>query len=277
MSGALEAFFEHITLTKALSKNTCDAYKSDLLQFEEFLGKDAISADTDGVIRFLSHIENRRTVNRKLSSINSFFAFCLEESFLDKKPRVKQSKLPQNLPKFLSFDEIMAGVERIDSSGRLGLRDRALILFLYATGARISEALNAKRDDIEDGWFRIRMAKGQKERLVPVARVALDAIDSYLKACSSFTDFIFTNSRYKRLSRISAFKITKSILGVSPHVLRHSFATSLVVNGADLRIVQELLGHSSIIATQIYTHIQKQNLKTALVNCHPLSNSMGKI
>lgn len=270
-SNALNSFFEYLVIERALAVNTINAYKVDLLQFEEFLKKDAIEANTEDVIAFLSTIKNKRTLNRKLSSINSFFEFCINERFLDKKPKVKQSKLPKELPIFLEHQKIMDSLELIDTNNWLGLRDRALILFLYATGARISEALNAKKGDIEDGWLRIRMSKGQKERIVPIAANAIFELERYLSARDKQSEYLFINAKGSKLSRISAFNITKRYLGVSPHVLRHSYATVLVLNGADLRIVQELLGHSSIIATQIYTHIQKQNLKEALINCHPLS------
>jgi integrase/recombinase XerD len=153
----------------------------------------------------------------------------------------------------------------------LGLRDKALILFLYASGLRISELLDMKRDDLEKNWLHVRHGKGEKERLIPIAEIALDALKSYMQASAFEHEFIWLNYQGKVLSRISAFKITQKYLGVSPHVLRHSYATSLIIGGADLRVVQELLGHASLNTTQIYTHIQKQNLKDTVQKCHPMA------
>ena len=271
MSRYLEAFLEYLLINKGASKNTYESYKRDLTQFEEFLKKPIIEADSGDIIEFLSTIENKRTLNRKLSAINSFFDFAYKRDFIEEKFKIKQAKIPKNLPKFLEKDFILDAVSHIDiNSSWFELRDRALILFLYATGLRISEALNTKTADIEEGWVRVEMAKGEKERLVPIAPIALKAIEEYLhkRPCSS--DYIFVNKNCDKLSRISAFHITKKYLGVSPHVLRHSFATSLVIGGADLRIVQELLGHASMNTTQIYTHIQKENLKETILKHHPI-------
>lgn len=271
MSPTLLAFHEYITITKALSSATVQWYMGDLNAFEEFLGKDVIQADTEDVITFLATFENKRTLNRKLSSINSFFDFCVQENFIAKKPKVKQSKLPSSLPKFLDYPAVEQAVGLIDLSSWIGLRDRALILFLYATGTRISEALKATKEDIIEGWLRVRMGKGEKERLIPVAPKALDILKSYLKERPKFSEFLFINYQGNPLSRISAYKITQKYLGVSPHVLRHSFATSMILGGADLRVVQELLGHASINTTQIYTHIQRQDIQQTVRDCHPLS------
>lgn len=271
MSPTLQAFIEYITVERALSPNTIEWYRGDLVQFEEFLKKEAIQAKTEDVVAFLSPFQNRHTMNRKLSSINAFFDFCVKEEFLTDKPKVKQSKVPQSLPKFLSFDFIRERIDALSPNDWLGLRDKALVMFLYATGARVSEAMNAKRGDIEEGWLRIRMGKGEKERLVPVAKPSLDLLDTYLQARKKSSDYLWVNYQGKPLSRISIFNITKKLLGVSPHVLRHSFATSLVLGGADLRVVQELLGHASIVTTQVYTHIQKQNIRETVLRYHPLA------
>ena len=165
----------------------------------------------------------------------------------------------------------MQGLDLIDRSSVSGLRDYALILFLYASGCRISEALSVQRSDILEGWLKIRFAKGEKERVVPLAPVATEALDTYLEAQDLSSAYIWLNYKGDPLSRISAYKIVKKYLGVSPHVLRHSFASSLIIGGADLRVVQELLGHSSLETTQIYTHIQKQNLADTMYSYHPLS------
>ncbi|WP_456488286.1 tyrosine-type recombinase/integrase [Caminibacter pacificus] len=274
MSRYLEAFLEYLLVNKGVSKNTYEAYKRDLIQFEEFIGKPIIQADTSDVIRFLSQIENKRSLNRKLSSINSFFDFAYKRNMVDEKLKIKQAKIPKSLPKFLTKNEILKAVDWINyqENSWFELRDKALILFLYATGLRISEALNVKISDIEDGWVKVTMAKGEKQRVVPIADVALKAIEEYLHKRPCMSEWLFVNKNCDKLSRISAFKITKKYLNVSPHVLRHSFATALVLGGADLRVVQELLGHASLNTTQIYTHIQKENLKDTVLKYHPLED-----
>ena len=284
MSKELEAFIEYLIIIKGLSKKSIDSYRSDLVQFEEVMKKPIIKATSEDVIDFLAQIKklengqivNQRTLNRKLSSINSFFNFAYKEEWIDKKIKIHQLKPPKSLPKFLSNDEILIGIKLIDTSTWFGLRDKALILFIYATGLRVSEAMDAKKDDIEDGWIRVRNAKGDKQRVVPIAKMAIDALNEYLFKRPLVSDYLFINSKGDRLSRISAFKITKKYLNVSPHVLRHSFATSLVLGGADLRVVQELLGHSSMLTTQIYTHIQKENLFYTVYKYHPLKDIDAK-
>ena len=270
-SNELEAFLEYITITKGLGQKSIEAYKSDLLSLEQEANKPLIEFDSDKLFLLLSQYKNKRTLNRKLSAVNSFFDFCYKQNFKEDKIYFQASKIPKNLPKFLSYEKIKHGLELIDKSNSIGLRDYALILFLYASGARISEALELKREDIEDEWLRIRHAKGQKERVVPLAKNAIKAIDEYLEKREFECEYVWCNYQKKKLSRISAFKITKKYLGVSPHVIRHSYATALVSGGADLRVVQELLGHSSLLTTQIYTHIQKQELKDTLEACHPLA------
>ena len=171
----------------------------------------------------------------------------------------------------MSYEDIKEGLNLIDRSTWIGKRDYALILYLYATGTRISECLELNRGDIDGQWLHIRHAKGEKERIVPIAKQAKDAIYEYLLAFKYEKDFIWSNYRGEKLSRISAYKITQKYLAVSPHVLRHSYATSLIRGGADLRVVQELLGHASLLTTQIYTHIQKQDLKETVEVCHPMT------
>ncbi len=272
MSGTLEAFIEYITVTKALSKSSIQAYTSDLSSIEIIAKKELIELDSMQVLKLLRGIENRHTLNRKLSALNSFFEFCYKSHFLKTQINFQLSKLPKKLPKFLSLEQVNRGLALIDTSSWIGLRDRALILFLYASGLRVSELLYMKKDDLEDNWLHVRHAKGEKERLVPIAKVALEAMYEYIKSSPFEHEAIWLNYQGKTLSRISAFKITQKYLTVSPHVLRHSYATSLIIGGADLRVVQELLGHSSLNTTQVYTHIQKQNLKETVQTCHPIAS-----
>ncbi len=270
VSKELEAFFEYITVSKALSPKSIEAYQNDLVAIEKEAKKPLIELQSDEVLELLVHYKNKRTLNRKLSSLNAFFDFCYKSEFLATKHHFEFSKIPKNLPKFLSYEEIQKALDLIDRSSWIGLRDYAFVLFLYASGARVSEALALKEGDIEGEWLRIRHAKGQKERVVPLAKRAILAIESYLNHRDFLCEYIWCNYQKKPLSRVSAYHITKKYLGVSPHVLRHSYATALVSGGADLRVVQELLGHSSLLTTQIYTHIQKEELRSTIEACHPL-------
>jgi len=271
MSNELEAFLEYISVTRALSQKSVLAYAGDLTHIEKELSKPLITLDLNTLLSVLAKYENKRTLNRKLSSVNAFFDFCYKENFKDKSEKLKFAKIPKLLPKFLSYSEVRAGLDMIDRSTWLGKRDYALIMFLYASGTRISECLELAHEDIEEEWLHIRHAKGEKERIVPLAKVAINAIKEYLNTSEFDKEFIWCNYQGNKLSRISAYKITQKYLGVSPHILRHSYATSLITGGADLRVVQELLGHASLLTTQIYTHIQKQNLKETVEVFHPMS------
>jgi len=268
----LTAFQEYLYINKALEQNTIKSYLGDLRQFQTFFhDKEILKLQTADIFAFLSQFQNKRTLNRKLSSINTFYDFCHKLEFTQTNINIPMAKVPKNLPKYLSYEQIGEGLKLIDRSTLLGARDYALILFLYASGCRISEALMAKREDLNNGWLRVRFAKGQKERMVPIAPMAVEAVEEYLTKASIQSSFIWLNYKGGQLSRISAFKTVKNYLNVSPHVLRHSFASSLILGGADLRVVQELLGHSSLETTQIYTHIQQENLAQTINNYHPLA------
>jgi len=272
LSKELEAFLEYISVTRALNKKSISAYMGDLSSIEEELGSSLINLDSNKILDLLSKYENKRTLNRKLSSINAFFDFCYDNNFSVEKTKLKSAKIPKLLPKFLTYEQLMSGIKMCDTTTWLGLRDAALLYFLYASGIRISECLSVKKEDFDGEWLLVRHAKGDKERMVPVAKVALDAIKKYVDEMPYEKDYLWCNYKGDKLSRISAFKITQKYLNVSPHVLRHSYATSLITGGADLRVVQELLGHASLITTQIYTHVQKQHLSETVEVCHPFSN-----
>ena len=273
MSAQLEAFIEYITIIKALSKASIDAYTNDLTLIEEHYNSSLIHLDEKKLLKYLSRFDNKRTLNRKLSSVNAFFNFCHYEfsNSQDKKLQFKFSKIPSALPKYLSYEQIMNALSLIDRSSWIGLRDYALILFLYATGTRITECLSIEHSDIEEVWLKIRHAKGDKERIVPVAQEAITALKTYELGCPFESRYLWLNYQGKKLSRISAYKISQKYLNASPHVLRHSYATALIIGGADLRVVQELLGHSSLLTTQVYTHIQKHNLHETVLACHPMA------
>jgi len=277
MSDILSAFEEYQRINRALDKKSIDSYITDLKQLEEYSSSALLELNTQDILSFLSRFENKRTLNRKLSSINNFYNFCHDKNFSEQSINIPMAKISKNLPKYLNYKEIMSSLKTIDRSKPLGLRDYALILFLYASGCRISEALNVKREDIVDGWLKIRFSKGEKERVVPLAPIAIEALQEYLESINIENSILWLNYRSERLSRISAYKIVKRYLGVSPHILRHSFASSLIIGGADLRVVQELLGHSSLVTTQIYTHIQKENLFETINRYHPLRVPQGDI
>ncbi len=271
MSDLLEAFDEYLSVTRALDAHTVEAYLRDLGQLEAFARpRELTRLDTADVLAFLSRFDNKRTLNRKLSAINVFFDFCHRSDFTDTTIKIPMARTPKSLPKYLAYETIMSGISLIDRRTDLGLRDYALILFLYASGARISEALSVQRTDLHEGWLTIRYAKGEKERVVPLAPVAIRAIEAYLASADLRSSALWVNYRGEPLSRISAYKITKKYLGVSPHVMRHSFASALIIGGADLRVVQELLGHASLVTTQIYTHIERAHLESTIQHHHPL-------
>ncbi len=271
MSGELDAFIEYITVIKALSPRTIEAYTRDLNDIEEEARKSLVEIDSNMIFQIVGKITNKRTLNRKLSSLNSFLDFCHHSRFDSASSKFPLSKVPKNLPKYLTFETIHSGLDLIDRSNWIGLRDYAILLFLYATGVRISECLMIEEGDIEGEWLRIRHGKGEKERYVPIAQEALKGLRTYQDACPYNRITLWLNYRGEPLSRISAFKITQKYLDVSPHALRHSYATALILGGADLRVVQELLGHASLLTTQIYTHVQKQNLQETVLRYHPMA------
>lgn len=272
MSSGLDAFLEYITIIKALSPKTIEAYGHDLSEIEKITQKPLLELESASLFKALSVTANKRTLNRKLSALNSFLDFCHRSQFDFKLSKFRLSKVPKTLPHYLPFESIMSALEGVDRSNWMGMRDYALMLFLYATGTRISECLSVEEDDIEGEWLRVRHAKGEKERYIPIAHEALRALRAYQDACPSVKKrSLWLNYRYEPLSRVSAFKITQKYLGVSPHALRHSYATGLILGGADLRVVQELLGHSSLLTTQIYTHVQKHNLQQTVLECHPMA------
>lgn len=275
MSNLIEAFSEYLTIIKALSSNTIEAYISDLSSYEfylESLDKELLTASSEDLIEYLKDIKNPRSQNRHLSSINGFYNFCNDTFDTNIKTKTAYAKIPKNLPKYLSDEDISNNIELIDKTTELGLRDYAIILFLYATGVRVSELINIKKNDISDNWVKVLYAKGSKQRIVPIATVAMDALNNYIDNRKHKSDHIFINYKGDHLSRISIYKICKKYFDVSPHVFRHSYATSLILGGADLMVVSELLGHSNIETTQIYTHIEQHHLKETIKKFHPLNH-----
>jgi len=272
MNPLIQAYKEYLTIIKALSSNTTEAYIKDLINLDNFVQKDLLEVSSEDLLSYLITIKNPKTQNRHLSSINSFYNFASEHYDDVLKPKASFAKLPKNLPKYLDNDTIMGYLKLIDRSTLLGKRDYALILFLYATGVRVSELISITKNDWEENWIKVRFAKGAKQRLVPIAPLAQTALKNYLDNRDSKSAYLFLNYKKQPLSRISVFKITKKYCGVSPHIFRHSYATSLILGGADLMVVSELLGHSSVETTQIYTHISQLHLRETINNFHPLNN-----
>jgi integrase/recombinase XerD len=280
ISDELEAFLEYLVVIKSLAQNSIKAYMSDLISYEKFLiskNKQLTTSNSEDLLEYLSNINTPATQNRILSSINSFFDFALENFNNIKKPKGVFAKIKKTLPKYLTYYQIEHGLSLIDTTTILGLRDYTMILFLYASGVRVSELINIKVDDIQDNWVKILYAKGSKQRIVPIAPKAIASIKQYLNAREQQNKYVFVNYLGKQISRVSVFKICKKYFNVSPHTFRHSFATSLILGGADLMVVSELLGHSNIQTTQIYTHIEQQNLADTISQYHPLNNKNNNV
>ena len=289
----ISSFLNHITVERGASKHTISSYRRDISKLQEFLGtrnQDLRSTSTEDIYGFISDLRTKNlsdaTIARTIVTIRTFFRFLAKEGIVaDIAREISPPKIPKRLPKALSISEISALIEASGSEG-IQIRDRALIEILYASGARVSEIVSLNVKDIErveSGTMTVRViGKGRKERLVPVGKYAQEALESYLVRIRptlvkvAREDALFLNQSGSRLSRQSAWAIvlaaaTKANLErkVSPHALRHSFATHLLDGGADIRVVQELLGHSSVTTTQIYTLITIDKLREGYLTAHP--------
>lgn len=304
-------FLVHIDVERGLAKATVAAYGADLRKYGEWLasqgihGLDAVSTqDVERYIAFLDDSgESARSKARRLASVHELHRFALGEHMIsdDVSARVKAPKSAETLPDVLTVDEVARLLDAIPVSQNrpiagnspetpdnpVMLRDKALLEFLYATGARVSEACSANLDDVDlDEKIARLMGKGSKQRLVPVGSYACEAIARYLRGGrpqlelkakgSAERRALFLNKRGKRLSRQSVWEIIREAgerahIGkpLHPHTLRHSFATHLIQGGADVRTVQELLGHASVTTTQIYTHVSPENLIETYLTSHP--------
>jgi len=292
----LEHYVRYLTLERGRSQNTIAAYSRDLqayVQYLHSLGVDTPSAIVASQAR--SYVESLEgaatTLARKVSSIKNFHRYLLEEKVLvdDVTVGISPPALPARLPKALSVSEVQTLLDSTVGDDPPALRDRALLEFLYATGARISEALSLTIDDIVDDNLRCAPAvrvtgKGNKQRIVPVGSFARDAMDAYLtrsrpalvSARGTAAAMVFVGNRGGALSRQNAWLILRGAAeraqltqALSPHTLRHSFATHVLAGGADIRVVQELLGHSSVSTTQIYTKVTIDTLREVYQSAHP--------
>ncbi len=296
----IEGYLSHIGVERGLAANTVAAYRRDLGRYFSFCVANGITDAADiksaDVAAFASSLArpdedgaaiSATSASRVISAVRGFHRFLLTDGLTQDDPahEIKPHVPVRRLPKALRVDEILAMLDAPSDETATGLRDRALLEFLYATGARISEALDLDVDDIDREVGVVTLVgKGGKQRLVPVGRHALAALDSYLvrsrpvlaSAGASVPPAIFLNQRGRRLSRQSAWLILQDAAKgagitahVSPHVMRHSFATHLLDGGADVRVVQELLGHSSVATTQIYTLVTVDRLREVYVTAHP--------
>lgn len=258
-----------------MSPNTVASYCSDIQKFLSVSGVDADNVLPDDILQYISSLENvsERSQARLLSALRSFFDWMQIEGYMTENPcdMVDMPKLGVYLPSVLSVQEVEDIINSIDRTDWIGLRDKAILEVLYGCGLRVSEAVNLRISGLylDEGFVRI-IGKGNKERLIPLGDMACSAVRAYLDVRpqpgdSDSDDLLFLNRFGKSFSRVSMFKLIKKqalVAGInkeiSPHTFRHSFATHLVENGADLRVVQEMLGHESITTTEIYTHIETQ-------------------
>ena len=287
MEKYIEKFIRYLEIEKNYSPHTILNYRLDLENFKKFLGEQDIGkVDYLSLRKYLALLKEKnlsnRTVNRRLSSLRSFFKFLTREGFLKANPilSVLSPKLEKHLPQFLTEEETTRLIESAfpkNDQDELRLRDRAILETFYSTGMRIAELVSIDARDIDFISNIIKvMGKGRKERIVPIGNMALTAIRRYLENRKKQSDTIFLNKNGKRITTRGVRGIVDKYIrlsgtkqGVSPHTLRHSFATHLLNRGADLRTVQELLGHANLSTTQIYTHLTTDKLKSVYDKAHP--------
>ena len=284
----LRSFFNFLIIEKGLSKNTVNAYKNDINGFVKWINKNnkesLLNIKESSVNQYISYLFSQKlkssSVNRKISSLKSFYLFLLKKRLIRYSPfsEVISPKQEKYLPASMSESEVEKLLNSPDASKDIEQRDKAMIEMLYATGMRISELVNLKITDIDMNRSVIKvMGKGSKERLIPFGESASEALFNYLKIRKdSSSKEVFISNRGRKITRVAFWQRIKVYLlrenlkdSISPHTLRHAFATHLLNRGADLRSVQLLLGHSDLSTTQIYTHIAKQRLGDVLKKHHP--------
>ena len=282
----------HLQLEKSLRQNTVDAYLSDVNKLVDFLGGDdkALEATLEELRAFLASLAdvgiNARSQARIISSLRSFYAFMKLDGFIESDPAVllRSPKIGMRLPDVLTLQEIDDIINAVDLSKREGQRNRAILEVLYSCGLRVSEVCGLRLSDLylDEGFIRVT-GKGDKQRLVPISDRAVAELEAYfvdrnmIPIKKGYEDFVFISERLKKpLSRIMVFHFIKELVGlvgikknVSPHTFRHSFATHLLEGGANLRVIQAMLGHESISTTEIYTHIDRVRLREEIILHHP--------
>lgn len=282
----LEDYFRYLRIERAMSPNTASAYRSDVAFFLDSAGVPPDRITPDDIIAYLATRTgySKRSQARLLSALKSFFNYLAAERMIKENPcdMVDAPKIGRYLPEVLSVEEVEKIMDSVPLSDVAGLRDRAVLEVLYGCGLRVSEVVGLKISDVfvKEKFVRV-VGKGDKQRLVPIDGIALDFVGRYLEVRPEpydreSEDILFLNRFGRKLSRVSVFKMVKRqalIAGIgkeiSPHTFRHSFATHLIENGADLRAVQEMLGHESILTTEIYTHIESSVWQNTVLAHHP--------
>lgn len=283
MEQLVAEYLTYLQIERGLSANTRASYERDLAQYLAFLKENQIDdlqkVDRFTVMRFLQSLQSAgkasNTIIRMVSSLRRFHQYLRQERYTDQDPmqHIDTPKKGQTLPKILSMDEVEKLIQTPDVTTPLGLRNRAILEVMYATGMRVSEVVNLKLSMLHLNLGLLKtIGKGDKERIIPLGSLAIEWLTRYLDTVRPLLvkdehEFVFVNNHGKQLTRQGIWKNLKQIVqaagiekDVTPHTLRHSFATHLLENGADLRVVQELLGHADISTTQIYTHITKQRM-----------------
>lgn len=290
-----KGFLVYLQLEKSLSPHTVEAYGQDLDKLILFAQTTGIKGgpdqlhlkDLQGYIKWIAELGmSDRSQARIISGIKSFYSYCIQEEIVKKDPTaiLSQPKLKKSLPDTLSFEEIDSIIAQIDMGKAEGIRNRAMLETLYSCGLRVSELVALRRSHLylDIGFVRV-IGKGDKERLIPIGAEAIKQIEAYVQTNriqltekKGAEDILFLNRRGGKLSRVMVFYIIKDLAmkarinkSISPHTFRHSFATHLVEGGADLRAVQEMLGHESITTTEIYTHLDRNFLRDTLNRFHP--------
>ena len=290
MKDILKDYENYLKIERAMSRNTVASYCSDVRKFLAAVPSQPEYVAPEDIEQYLSGLSlvSKRSQSRFLSSLRSFFNWLVLEGSITDNPcdKIESPKLGHYLPEVLSVEEVEAMMAAVDLSTWQGLRDRAILEILYGCGLRVSEAVGLKLSCLyfDEGYIRV-IGKGDKERLVPVGEMAADAVNAYLERRpqpfdAESDDIVFLNRFGRPLSRQSMFKMVKTMAlladvrkEISPHTLRHSFATHLVENGADLRLVQEMLGHENLTTTEIYTHIDTTTWHKEVLDHHPRRNA----
>ena len=287
MDATVGSFLEYLGVERGASPHTLRSYAADLTEFTSFLAAERIDglpgADTRAIRAFLAQLHGRRlakaTIARKLAAVRSCFRFLARRGVLEVNParQVRSPRLGRRLPSVLPKDEATQLLDAAPEPTAAGARDRALLELLYASGLRVAEGCGLDLDDVDEARRTVRvLGKGDKERVVPVGETALEALDAYLAMRGRQRGPLFLNARGGRLTPRSAHRIVKRLARragitqrVTPHTLRHSFATHMLGEGADLRLIQELLGHRRLSTTQRYTHVSPEHLMRVYDAAHP--------
>lgn len=292
ISKLVRQFLDYLLVERGLSENTISAYSRDLNEFVSFTG-DILGVTTGDISRYLERLRQlgrtSSTIDRKVDAIRGFYKFLVREGLIRHNPTdiLEPIKSWHKLPSVLSIREVEMLLEHPDLSTPLGIRDKALLELLYATGLRVSEVINLKIDDVSvDNRYVRCKGKGGKERIVPIGSKASESLRQYLEsgrpALDPKEDWLFVNYAGEKLTRDGVRKIIQKLANsagirkISPHTLRHCFATHLLERGADLRSLQEMLGHESISTTQIYTHVTSERLREVHSRFHPRGDQGGK-